>query len=69
MTSTPRVVVVGGGYADVLAANRLSQHADIEITLVNPRPASSNESGSINWSPATMTPSRTTRRSSQIARN
>lgn len=39
MTSTPRVVVVGGGYAGVLAANRLSQHADIEITLVNPRPA------------------------------
>ncbi|MBI5341576.1 MAG: FAD-dependent oxidoreductase [Mycolicibacterium rufum] len=39
MTSTPRVVVVGGGYAGVLAANRLSRHADIEITLVNPRPA------------------------------
>lgn len=39
MTSTTRVVVVGGGYAGVLAANRLSRRADIDITLVNPRPA------------------------------
>ncbi|MET0994329.1 MAG: FAD-dependent oxidoreductase, partial [Mycobacterium sp.] len=32
------VVVVGGGYAGVLAANRLSQRTDIDITLINPRP-------------------------------
>ena len=38
MTSTTRVVVVGGGYAGVLAANRLSQRTDIDITLINPRP-------------------------------
>lgn len=38
MTSTTRVVVVGGGYAGVLAANRLSQRTDINITLINPRP-------------------------------
>lgn len=38
MASTTRVVVVGGGYAGVLAANRLSQRTDIDITLINPRP-------------------------------
>src|SRR5262249_30062033 len=32
------VVVVGGGYAGTLAANRLRQRPDIDITLVNPRP-------------------------------
>jgi NADH:ubiquinone reductase (H+-translocating) len=36
-TNTTRVVVVGGGYAGVLAANRL-QSADVDVTLVNPRP-------------------------------
>lgn len=38
MTRT-HVVVVGGGYAGTLAANRLRQHPGIDITLVNPRPA------------------------------
>ncbi len=33
-----RVVVVGGGYAGTLAANHLRQCADIDITVVNPRP-------------------------------
>ncbi|GFG70587.1 NAD(P)/FAD-dependent oxidoreductase [Mycolicibacter senuensis] len=33
------VVVVGGGYAGTLAANRLRQHPGVDITLVNPRPA------------------------------
>lgn len=37
MTAT-RIVVIGGGYAGVLAANRLSQRGDVDITLVNPRP-------------------------------
>jgi NADH:ubiquinone reductase (H+-translocating) len=32
------VVVIGGGYAGTLAANRLQQNAGIDITLVNPRP-------------------------------
>ena len=32
------VVVVGGGYAGTLAANRLRQRPDIDITLVNSRP-------------------------------
>ncbi|OSC40973.1 NAD(P)/FAD-dependent oxidoreductase [Mycobacterium decipiens] len=32
------VVVVGGGYAGAMAANHLRQRADIDITLVNPRP-------------------------------
>jgi NADH dehydrogenase len=38
--ATPRthVVVVGGGYAGTLAANHLRQRADVDITLVNPRP-------------------------------
>ncbi|MFJ2744396.1 NAD(P)/FAD-dependent oxidoreductase [Streptomyces sp. NPDC087440] len=33
-----RVVVVGGGYAGVMAANRLTQRAGLDVTLVNPRP-------------------------------
>ncbi|MBV8787224.1 MAG: FAD-dependent oxidoreductase [Mycobacterium sp.] len=32
------VVVVGGGYAGTLAANRLRQRRDVNVTLVNPRP-------------------------------
>lgn len=35
---TTSVVVVGGGYAGVLAANRLRQRTDIDVALVNPRP-------------------------------
>lgn len=35
---THRVVVIGGGYAGTLAANRLQQNPDIDITLINPRP-------------------------------
>lgn len=38
MTDNTRVVIVGGGYAGTLAANRLRQRPDTEITLVNPRP-------------------------------
>lgn len=33
------VVVIGGGYAGVLAANRLTQRDDVAVTLVNPRPS------------------------------
>lgn len=33
-----RVVVIGGGYAGVIAANRLQLRPDLDITLVNPRP-------------------------------
>ena len=36
--STTRVVVVGGGYAGVLAANRMLQRDDVDVTLINPRP-------------------------------
>lgn len=35
--STTRIVVIGGGYAGVLAANRLHQRDDVSITLINPR--------------------------------
>ncbi|WP_040869902.1 NAD(P)/FAD-dependent oxidoreductase [Nocardia exalbida] len=38
MTGNTDVVVVGGGYAGVLAANRLTQRADVTVTLINPRP-------------------------------
>ena len=38
-TETPtEVVVIGGGYAGVMAANRLTQRDDVNVTLVNPRP-------------------------------
>jgi len=37
MTTTFRVVVIGGGYAGVMAANRLRQRTDIDVALVNPR--------------------------------
>jgi NADH dehydrogenase FAD-containing subunit len=33
-----RVLVVGGGYAGVMAANRLTQRSDLRIALINPRP-------------------------------
>lgn len=32
------VVVIGGGYAGTMAANHLRLRADVDITLVNPRP-------------------------------
>ena len=35
--TTTRVVVIGGGYAGVMAANRLSQRDGIDVTLINPR--------------------------------
>ncbi|MEV7794471.1 FAD-dependent oxidoreductase [Streptomyces sp. NPDC087512] len=38
MTGNTRVVVVGGGYAGVMAANRLTQRDDVSVTLINPRP-------------------------------
>jgi NADH dehydrogenase len=33
-----KVVVIGGGYAGTMAANHLRMRADIDVTLVNPRP-------------------------------
>jgi NADH dehydrogenase len=39
MTEKTAVVVIGGGYAGVLAANRLTQRDDVTVTLINPRPA------------------------------
>ena len=33
-----KVVVIGGGYAGTTAANHLRMRADVDITLVNPRP-------------------------------
>ncbi|MGW1887236.1 NAD(P)/FAD-dependent oxidoreductase [Streptomyces sp. NPDC001970] len=33
-----KVVVIGGGYAGTLAANRLRMRSGVDITLVNPRP-------------------------------
>ena len=37
-TTTCRVVVIGGGYAGVMAANRLQGSGKAEVALVNPRP-------------------------------
>lgn len=38
MTEKTHVIVIGGGYAGVLAANHLLQRGDLEVTLVNARP-------------------------------
>ncbi|ANZ13888.1 FAD-dependent pyridine nucleotide-disulfide oxidoreductase [Streptomyces noursei ATCC 11455] len=38
MTGKTEVVVIGGGYAGVMAANRLTQRNDATVTLINPRP-------------------------------
>ncbi|MBF6184153.1 FAD-dependent oxidoreductase [Nocardia farcinica] len=38
MSGNIQVVVVGGGYAGVMAADRLTQRADVQVTVVNPRP-------------------------------
>src|SRR5690606_305630 len=38
MAGTTQVIVVGGGYAGVMAANRLTQRGDLAVTLINPRP-------------------------------
>jgi NADH dehydrogenase len=37
MSENTDVVVIGGGYAGVLAANRLTQRDDVTVTLINPR--------------------------------
>lgn len=38
MSKDIEVVVIGGGYAGVMAANRLTQREDVAVTVVNPRP-------------------------------
>ncbi len=38
MTRNTEVVVIGGGYAGVIAANRLTQRDDVAVTVINPRP-------------------------------
>ncbi|MGN9789713.1 NAD(P)/FAD-dependent oxidoreductase [Streptomyces sp. OZ13] len=38
MTGNTEVVVIGGGYSGVMAANRLRQRGDVTVTLINPRP-------------------------------
>jgi NADH dehydrogenase len=38
-TVAKNAVVLGGGYAGTLAANRLRRNADVAVTLVNPRPS------------------------------
>ncbi|GAA4208840.1 FAD-dependent oxidoreductase [Streptosporangium oxazolinicum] len=39
MTENTDVVVIGGGYAGVMAANRLTRRDDVTVTLINPRPS------------------------------
>ncbi|MGW2045832.1 NAD(P)/FAD-dependent oxidoreductase [Streptomyces sp. NPDC001858] len=37
MTGTTQVIVIGGGYAGVMAANRLTLRDGVSVTLINPR--------------------------------
>ncbi|WP_328989017.1 FAD-dependent oxidoreductase [Kribbella sp. NBC_01245] len=39
MAGKTEVVVIGGGYAGVMTANRLTQRDDVTVTLINPRPS------------------------------
>jgi len=39
MSENIDVIVIGGGYAGVMAANRLTGREDVTVTLINPRPA------------------------------
>ncbi|MFE5482018.1 NAD(P)/FAD-dependent oxidoreductase [Streptomyces sp. NPDC056527] len=39
MTRNTKVVVIGGGYSGVMAANRLTRRDDVTVTLINPRAA------------------------------
>jgi NADH dehydrogenase FAD-containing subunit len=39
MAENTNVIVVGGGYAGVMAANRLTRRDGVTVTLINPRPA------------------------------
>ncbi|MGW4033879.1 NAD(P)/FAD-dependent oxidoreductase [Streptomyces sp. NPDC004838] len=39
MAGNIEAVVIGGGYAGVMAANRLTRRDDVTVTLINPRPA------------------------------
>lgn len=36
--ASARVVVIGGGYAGAVAANRLRRRRDVQVALINPRP-------------------------------
>jgi NADH:ubiquinone reductase (H+-translocating) len=39
MAEDTDVIVVGGGYAGVMAANRLTRRDGVRVTMINPRPA------------------------------
>ncbi|MEU2654248.1 FAD-dependent oxidoreductase [Streptomyces sp. NPDC007325] len=39
MGGNTEVVVIGGGYAGVMAANRLTRREDVTVTVINPRPS------------------------------
>jgi choline dehydrogenase-like flavoprotein len=42
MSKNIDVVMIDGGYTGVMAANRLTQHDDVTVTVINPRARSSS---------------------------
>ncbi|MGS2617864.1 lycopene cyclase family protein [Micromonospora sp. LZ34] len=57
------VVVIGGGYAGVMAANRLTQRDDVTVSLINPRPTFVERIRLHQWRAGPTTRSSTTERS------
>ena len=63
MIGHTEVVVIGGGYPGVMAANRLTRRDDVTVTLINPRPTFVERIRLTNWWAGPTTRSSTTEKS------